>query len=254
MARSPFPSTRPALAALVFATALLTASDAFALFGLGGSSRSKNGPDGEFVILSGGPALRRWENLRKEPDQHDRWWGNFIRPARARIQELQKTRGANYPITWLVYRPAYVSRAAEDGSPLVDWIESVRDKYGIKLIWVNSGQDVINYLNGGGNRKRNKIVGFEYYGHSNRHAFMFDYSSQIMGVCTAWLHERDLKQLKRSAFNRKAECRSYGCHTGESMSAKWKSATRVKMWGAHGKTDYANPLKPVISPGGYWKY
>ena len=83
---------------------------------------------------------------------------------------------------------------------------------------------------------------------------MMDYSNEIIGVCTSWLHENDLKALKRSAFHRKAQCRSYGCHTGESMSAKWRSATGVRMWGAHGKTDYANPLKPVISPGGYWKY
>ena len=31
------------------------------------------------VILCGGPALRLWEDLRVEQDQHDRWWGNFIR-------------------------------------------------------------------------------------------------------------------------------------------------------------------------------
>ncbi|MEC7863003.1 MAG: hypothetical protein VYC70_10315, partial [Verrucomicrobiota bacterium] len=31
---------------------------------------------GEFIILSGGTALRKWENLRKEKYQHDRWWGN----------------------------------------------------------------------------------------------------------------------------------------------------------------------------------
>ena len=27
----------------------------------------------EYIILSGGPALRQWENLRKPGEQHDRW-------------------------------------------------------------------------------------------------------------------------------------------------------------------------------------
>jgi hypothetical protein len=206
------------------------------------------------VILSGGPALRKWEDLRRETHQHDRWWGNFIRPARARVQELQKEHGKDISITWLVYRPAYVTRATEDGDPLVSHVQSVRDKYGIKLVWINSGADVINYLNRGQNRRRTKVKLFEYYGHSNKHAFMMDYSNHISGVSKAWLHERDLRNLKRSAFARDAECRSYGCHTGESMSAKWRAATGIRMWGAHGKTDYSNPLKPVVSPGGFWKF
>ncbi|MFZ4589298.1 MAG: hypothetical protein ACOYNG_09950, partial [Terrimicrobiaceae bacterium] len=42
----------------------------------------------EYILVSGGPALEEWEKFKDEP--HDRWWGNFIRSARVRIQELQK--------------------------------------------------------------------------------------------------------------------------------------------------------------------
>jgi len=28
------------------------------------------------IILCGGPALREWEDLRLETQQHDRWWAN----------------------------------------------------------------------------------------------------------------------------------------------------------------------------------
>ncbi len=218
------------------------------------SGESQRAPDGEFILLSGGPALREWEDLRRPDHRHDRWWGNFIRPARARIQALQKEYGPNVQITWLVYRPGYVTRATEDGDPLISWIESVRDKYRVRLVWIDSGEDVIRYLNSGQNRRRNKVALFEYYGHSNRHAFMFDYSNDISGASTAWLHERDLGKIRRSAFDRDAECRSYGCHTGESMSRVWREATGVRMWGAMGKTDYSDPLNPKISPGGFWKY
>lgn len=57
---------------------------------------------GEYIIISGGPAIRRWEDLRKPSEQHDRWWGNFIRPARMRFEELRKQYGPNAQITWLV--------------------------------------------------------------------------------------------------------------------------------------------------------
>ncbi len=249
MARTLRSPLRPCLAAAILAVSAFATGESQALFG-GSSSKGID----EHIILSGGPALRRWENLRRESDRHDRWWGNYIRPARVRIQHLQKQHGSTVPITWLVYRPCYESRATEDGKPLISWIESVRDKYGIRLVWIYSGRDVIKYINKGRNRRRTKVASFYYYGHSNRHAFMMDYSNDISGASTAWLHERDLSSIKRSAFARKPDCRSYGCHTGESMSAKWRSATRTKLWGAVGKTDYVDPTNPIVSPGGYWKY
>ena len=36
------------------------------------------------------------------------------------------------------------------------------------------------------------------------------------------------------------------------MAKKWRKAIGVKMRAAIGKTDYSNPLKPVIVPPGYW--
>ena len=44
----------------------------------------------EYIIVSGGPAMRQWENLRRQGEQHDRWWGNFVRTARVRLEEIQK--------------------------------------------------------------------------------------------------------------------------------------------------------------------
>ncbi len=60
-----------------------------------------------------------------------------------------------------------------------------------------------------------------------------------MAVSQAWLHERDLRKVRRGAFNKFATCQSYGCHTGESMSQVWKSQLGIKLIGARGKTDYA---------------
>ena len=216
--------------------------------------------DGEHIFVSGGPALREWENLRKSADQHDKYWHNFVRKAKWRMVEVLKKEGPNVQLTWLVYKPAYQKRASEEGRPLVQWVESVvryfKDQHNkhVKLVWFNSGDDLIRYINSGQNRRKNKIAMFEYFGHSNRHAFLFDYSCDIMGASKAWLHENDLSKIKRRSFAKNAFCRSFGCHTGESMSGVWRKHTGVRMWGVQGKTDYAEERVVTVSPGGFWRY
>ena len=121
----------------------------------------------EHIIVSGGPALRRWEDLRAAGLQHDRWWGNFIAPASNRIRDLRHKQ-PGLTITWLVYRDAYERRTAEDGKPYVQWIQEKEAKFGIKIVWFRTGDDVIRYINSGKSRGRTKISGFEYYGHSNK--------------------------------------------------------------------------------------
>jgi hypothetical protein len=207
---------------------------------------------GEYVLVSGGPATRKFEDLRAPGTQHDRWWGNFIRPARIRIEEIQK-RDPGAMITWLVYRDAYVRRSGEDHRSLTALVESVRDKYHVNLRWFDSGNQLINYINRGQPRSRVPICDFEYFGHSNKFCFMFDYSGVIYGASTSWLHERDLPRINGSSFTRDAFCKSWGCHTAESMSRAWRKATGVPMWGAIGKTDYSSPGGGVfLSPGGHW--
>lgn len=237
----------PALPCRFFARRLL----AFAVLALGLSPALRAQSRGEYVIVSGGPALRKWENLRRPGEQHDRWWGNFIRPARMRIQEIQ-AQEPDALITWLVYRKAFVSRSAEDKRSLVELVKSVRDKFHVRLVWFNTGDDVIAYLNSGQPRNRVPVCDFEFFGHSNKYCFMFDYSNVIYGASESWLHEKDLGRIHRGVFARDAFCKSWGCHTGESMSRAWRKATGIPMIGAYGKTDYANPLKVELSRGGHW--
>jgi hypothetical protein len=205
----------------------------------------------EYIIVSGGPALRKWENLRAPGTQHDRWWGNFVRPARISIENIQK-QNPNAMITWMVYRKAFASRSAEDNRNLIELVESVRDKFRVRLLWIDNGTQVINYLNSGQPRSQVKVCHFEYYGHSNKYCFMFDYSAEVYGASKAWLHQRDLSRIRGSAFTKDAFCKSWGCHTGESMSKVWRQATGVPMIGAHGKTDYSNPVAVQLSWGGHW--
>ena len=157
----------------------------------------------EFIILSGGPSLDEWEKYKSAP--HDRWWGNFIRAARVRIEQLRKEYGPAARITWLVYSPGYARRGQrQDKADLLSNIISVRDKYGVNLIFFDRTEQVINYLNYGQPRGQVKIAGFEFYGHSNRACFMFDYSNEIDSASKVWLHQSELKKIHRGLFTRDA--------------------------------------------------
>ena len=219
------------------------------------TAEAKLDPSDEYILLVGGPSLLEWENYRREEHRHDRWWGNFVRAARIRVQQLQKATNEEINVTLLVYRPGYETRAREDGDPLISHIESVRDKYKVRLVWFSTTSEMINYVNRGQNRSQMKVSGFEYFGHSNKYCFVFDYSNEILGASKVFLHQSQLSQFERKVFARGAYCKSWGCHSGESMSSAFRKATGRKMIGAVGKTDYSEVWKqtlPFVSPGGRW--
>jgi hypothetical protein len=200
--------------------------------------------NGEYVLLIGGPSLMVWEKYKKEP--HDHWWANFVRAGRIRTEQI-RAQDPNAKITWLVYKQGYVDRAAQEKQDLLGFIGSVRDKFDLKLVYFAKGDEVINYLNNGQPRDSLKVADFEYFGHSNAKCFMFDYSSNIESACKSWLHEDELKRINGRVFARGAFTKSWGCHTGESMSKKWLAATGVPMWGVIGKTQYMMDELPVIT-------
>lgn len=188
------------------------------------------------VVLSGGVALKSWEKLRG-PNAHDNWWANFVRGATVRIDKLQKL-DPKAKIVWIIYRPAYINRGREDGKDYISMIREQATKRKVKLVFVNTADAAFAAINKAG-RGKDKIRSFYYFGHSNAHAFMLDYSSDIIGASKEWMHEKDLeKKLNKSAFAPDAECWSYGCYTGNSMSATWKKALNVSLWGNTQSTRY----------------
>ncbi len=217
------------------------------------------GPPREYVILTGGPSLTIWEHYKTAP--HDQFWASFVRASRTRFQQLQNEVGndPNAVFTWLVFEDGYRKRGEQDHQDYVTDLNSVRDKYHLHMVPVQNGQQVMDYLNHGQDRNRMKVVDFEYFGHSNRCCFMFDYSSNIDSASKFYLHEDQLGALNGNDFARHAFVKSWGCHTGESMSAKFYSATNTRMIGAIGRTDFTNRdealngIIPVLSsPDGKW--
>ena len=206
---------------------------------------------GEYVLLIGGPSMHQWEQYKAQP--HDHWWANFVHAARLRTEQLRSQVPADAKITWLVYKQGYIDRAQQDHQDLISLINSVGEKFNFDIIYFNKGDEVINYLNNGQPRDRLKVAGFEYFGHSNKACFMFDYSNVVDSAAKSWLHENELTKINRRIFARDAVIKSWGCHTGESMSKKWYTATGTHMIGAIGKTQFMNDELPILtSANGKW--
>ena len=204
----------------------------------------------EHVILVGGPALRSWEKQRVPKDQHDRWWANFVHASSMRTDELRKTYGPGAKVIWMVHKNSYAKRGREDGKPYLKWIGEQARKRGVQLMWVDGNKSIIRALNA---RPRRSVLTFDFFGHSNKHCLLLDYSSDIIGASSAWLHEKDLARIHRTIFKSNAYCKSWGCHSGESMNSYWRAAFGVKLIGAKGKTDYSalsNGRMPTVN--GSW--
>lgn len=141
------------------------------------------------VILTGGPALRSFESLRVE--DHDIFWGNFIAATTQRTTHLRQKYGASADVLWIVYRPSYLRRGAEDRVSYVrDVNKTLVPKYRPRIVWISSAAEAIAALNA---LPDHSIKTFDYFGHSTRHAFMLEYGSEIQGISTAWitLHEEN---------------------------------------------------------------
>ena len=89
---------------------------------------------GEYIIVIGGPSLMKWEKY-KVAAAHDHWWANFVRAGRIRTEQIRAQSGPDATITWLVYKQGYVDRAQQEKQDLIGHIDSVRDKYNLKLIY-----------------------------------------------------------------------------------------------------------------------
>ena len=221
----------------------------FACSGLLGLSSTATAEE-NYVILCGGPALRKWEDLRVKKDQHDRWWANFVRASTIRMDEIRRVKGNNAKIVWMVYRKGYTQRGIEDGKPYTQWIGEQAAKRKASLVWITDGQDFVRKLN---KLPSGSVASFDFFGHSNKHCFLLDYSADIMAASSSYLHEKELYAIRGRVFAKYAHCQSWGCHTGESMSAYWKSATGKKLIGARGKTNYVTVGKGVLpSVSGSW--
>jgi hypothetical protein len=210
----------------------------------------------DIVLISGGPALRAHERFKTA--SHDKYWGNFIDSALARVGELRKELGPGDRLTWLVFRPGYVTRGDDDKQDYFKIIEERGQKHGLAPVYFDNKNQLFTLLRRDGSQERPKISRLEYFGHSNKKCWMFDYSNRVDGGAIEPLvvHVDDLENISGSSFTPNATCVSYGCHSGEEFSQRWRMVVGRPMVGAIGKTDYSDGGMPKLSEGkgGSWAY
>ncbi len=210
----------------------------------------------DIVLISGGPALRSFEKFRTA--SHDKYWGNFIDAAVSRAKELKSGLKPGDPIVWLVFRPSYLRRTEEDQQDYLKILEERGQIVGIAPIYFDNKDQLFALLRRDGSKDKPKISRLEYFGHSNKKCWMFDYSNRVDGGALEplVLHVDDLDNISGSSFTSDAECVSYGCHSGEEFSQRWRMIVGRPMVGAVGKTDYSDGGIPKLSTGkgGSWAY
>lgn len=206
----------------------------------------------EYILISGGPALSYFEHSKPHP--HDTYWGNFVDAVVTRIPEVRPQLAPTDVVTWMVFRPSYEKRSVEQNEDLIVEIQEKARKSEARLVWFFNRDGLIDYLNQP-RKDGEKICGLEYFGHSNKRTFMFDYSNTLDGSSTepGTFHLSKLKQINSSNFTSEAYCKSWGCHSGEEYSGAWKQAIGISMIGAVGKTDFSHGGLPFLSTdGGRW--
>ncbi len=204
------------------------------------------------VVLTGGVALKSWEHLRG-PAAHDNWWANFVRASTVHM-DMYSRKHPDARFVWIVYRPAYITRGKEEGKDYIVMIKEQAEKRRAKLVFVDTAEQAYAAINAAG--KREPIKSFYYFGHSNAHAFMLDYSNTIIGSSKQFMHEKELaSKLNPSAFAPTATCYSFGCYTGQSMSQVWTKHMGVRLWGNTESTRY-HPVGDGNMPtgNGFWKF
>jgi hypothetical protein len=206
----------------------------------------------EYIVICGGPALRTWERSKKHP--HDNTWANFVTASEIRWKQIKPKVKAGDVLTWLVYKPGYERRSKEDGENRVSSIENRARTLGVNIKWFGPSQEVIDHINGAYPRDSVKIANLEFFGHSNRNCWMFDYSNGVDGCSYSFLHNKDLPQLKADSFVQTAYVKSWGCHSAEAFCREWKRYTGTTMIGTTGKTDYSTGGLPKVTRAPGWSY
>lgn len=204
----------------------------------------------EFIVICGGPALRAWEKSKRRP--HDNTWMNFISAAEIRWNQIKSQAKPGDVLTWMVYKPGYQRRSKEDGDDHIKSVENRAHSLGVNLVWFDPSSEVIDHLNSAYPRDSVKIASLDYFGHSNRNCWMFDYSNGVDGSSYSFLHNKDLPQLKMGSFVDAAHVKSWGCHSAESFCQEWKRYTGATMIGTVGKTDYSTGGLPKVTRAPGW--
>ena len=184
----------------------------------------------EYVVVSGS----EYDN--------GRYKYNFIEPAIKKIKEL-KTLNPDETLTWIVSKIGYTDTALNS-------FQEVADYYRAKLVFIESADQLINYINSKNinnrdyteSRAYDKIRKFAVFSHGVEGVVSLGYNQGSNGV------PLELTKDKVGGINANAfyypNSAFYSCNTGtggnDSFAQRWVNVVGGRTWAAVGRTDYDN--------------
>jgi len=181
---------------------------------------------GEYIVVSGGK-FSSGSGYQYE----------FIDSALKQIELLIASGVDPSDIMWLLALVGWSSQQISD-------INQAADRLRINHEWFTKTADLTDYINNGGNDKRNshKIVGFYVFSHGysmNGGSVEFGHGHAEAGAFS-WT-KSDLDDLYSIAFNN-TDSWFYSCNTAtaheNSFACKWSRITEGQIMAAHGQTTY----------------
>lgn len=213
-----------------------------------GRGRAKN-----LVLISGGPGL--WDNRDVE---HDQSWANYVTPPLLLTDTATKKAtfvGAATDVTWLIYKPAYDARFADDAvrrpdpvreirrqgfSSYVDKLEHQARNRGWRLVWFTSADDLWKRLA----TFRDPIERVWYWGHARDDLWLtLDHSRSAVAVMPTTagsvVPRTDIAKHSalKASFGAGRPHRFVGCNTA-TFAAEWSRVFGVSAEGVAGKVEF----------------
>lgn len=160
------------------------------------------------LVICGGPALKKWDDLRPTHERCLLPPRCFVNAAAYDAGKLSSQKDAN--VTFLVYRDSFLRRSLDEKVTYTQEIEVFIAKHkNLKLVWFRSGQELSNYLS-----SITPVDFVYYYGYATPNVLVFDYESEISRGSTAWLSIDAFFQAAKGALKEKGVCQLFPAFTG----------------------------------------
>ena len=210
---------------------------------------------GEVLAICGGPALRKWDDLRAQEERCVLPPLAFVRAALFNQSQGVKNGDA---VTLLVYRDGLVRRSAEDREPWTARAQDLVERAEAKLIWVTSSSQVLSYL-----KLRGPFRQIDFYGYATPQALLLDYECRISRGSSSWLAAGSFAGSIAGSLVPNGSVKFYPAYTGwkvdfSSLASKFKqrlgqgASITVPLLPMEYSVDPDDSVPIRLAPGSRW--
>lgn len=213
-----------------------------------------------WIVVSGSPSVFD----PSDPDHHDRAWDNFVRDPLLRAYRGEWPQRRGEEVAWLIYRPGYELRWADDhrrgadkstklapgATDYMTHLEYRAKQHGWTLGWIRSAGEIWSTINV---LTEHSLTRLWYYGHARDDMWLWlqhrssDHAAVGPDARAVWLQSSiEAKHAKffeaaPPAYDTNRSTKFFGCNSDKFAKA-WATTFKVYAEGAQGRTDYEQIL------------